>query len=176
MGELYWFCFVAGAIFAVLIVFIDNAAGGWIDGFLDLVPDFVHPISIIAGVVAFGGMGIVLTTYSPLGVWLVFAISILMALLISFLLFFFYVKPMKAAENSIAYSVTELPGKIGEVTIPIPVNGFGEVAFSFGHGIVHEIAASTEQTELRAGEKVLAVEVKDRVVTVCRWTESSITT
>ncbi|WP_199613608.1 protease [Paenibacillus alkalitolerans] len=172
MIELYWFCFIAGSVFALLLVFADFLTGGWVDGLTDILPDFLHPIAIVGGVVAFGGAGILLSAYSPFGIWLVLALSLLLASFLSITLFFFYVKPMKEAENSIAYSITELPGKIGVVTIPIPVNGFGEVSFTFGHGLVHEIASSTEQEELRSGEKVLAIEVKDHVVTVCRWTET----
>jgi hypothetical protein len=172
MEQLYWFCFVAGAVTAVLLVLFDNIVGGWLDGVLDFLPDFINPISLMTGIVAFGGAGILLMTYSSLTPGPILIISILAALVISISLFFFYVKPMRQAENSIAYSVTELPGKIGEVTIPIPVGGFGEAAFAFGPTIVHEIADSTEKDELRAGEKVLAIMVKDRVVTVCRWIET----
>ncbi|HZG79099.1 MAG TPA: hypothetical protein VEZ72_24815, partial [Paenibacillus sp.] len=87
-------------------------------------------------------------------------------------LFFFYVKPMSQAENSVAYSMGELEGKIGEVSVPIPVGGFGEVGFTFGHGLVFHTAQSVEAEPIPAGERVLAIEVKDGVVAVCRWTES----
>ncbi|WP_274364302.1 protease [Paenibacillus thermotolerans] len=172
MIELYWFCFIAGAVTAVAFVLIDNVAGGWIDGLLDFLPDFLNPTSVMSGIVVFGGAGILLTQYSSLQSVLVAALSLLSAVFVSIVLFFFYVKPMSEAESSIAYSITELPGKIGEVTIPIPKQGYGEAAFTFGHGNVYAIAESAEQTELSAGEKVLAIDVKDQVVRVCRWTES----
>lgn len=171
MTELYWICFIGGAVFAVLLVVFDSALGGWLDGVLDVLPDAVHPMSLVGGVVAFGGAGILFTQYSPFAAWVSLALSLLIAVALAVGLFFFYVKPMREAENSIAYSMSELPGRIGEVTIPIPVGGFGEVEFSFGHGRFHEIAESAEGEELAAGERVLAIEVKDRVVRVCRWTE-----
>lgn len=171
MYEIYWFCFAAGAITAVLLILLDNVAGGWIDGMLDALPDFLNPISIMTGVVAFGGTGILLTLYSPLGARLVFPASVLSAIIIAVALFFFYVRPMRQAENSIAYSITELPGKIGEVSVPIPASGYGEASFTFGPNKVYEIASSAEQVEIKAGEKVLAIEVKERVVRVCRWAE-----
>ncbi|MCI3922307.1 protease [Paenibacillus sp. TRM 82003] len=172
MSELYWICFIGGSVFAVLLVVFDTVLGGWLDGVLDVLPDALHPMSLVGGIVAFGGAGILFTQYSPFAVWVSLAFSLLIAAALSVGLFFFYVKPMREAENSVAYSMAELPGKIGEVTIPIPASGFGEVQFSFGHGRIHEIAESVEGESLQAGEKVLAIEVKDRVVKVCRWTET----
>jgi len=172
MAEIYWVCFIGGAVFAVLLVLFDAAAGGFVDGVLDALPDAFHPVVIVGGIVAFGGAGVLLTQYSPLGPWTVACLSVLLAALLSTLLFFFYVKPMNEAEMSIAYSMTELPGKLGEVTVPIPAGGYGEVAFTFGHGLVHHIADSSEREPLSAGEKVLAIEVKEGVVKVCRWMES----
>jgi len=171
MLEFYWICFIGGAAMAILIVLFDTVLGGWIDSVLDFLPDAVHPIMLVGGAVAFGGAGILLTELTALSVWTVAALSLLIAAALAVLLFFFYVKPMSEAESSIAYSISELAGKIGEVTVPIPVQGYGEVEFRLGHGRIHEIANSMEQEELKAGEKVLAVEVKDGVVTVCRWEE-----
>jgi membrane protein implicated in regulation of membrane protease activity len=169
--DIYWICFVGGAVFAVLLVLFDAVVGGWIDSVLDMLPDVIHPISVVGGLVTFGGAGILFTEYSAFGGWAIVLLSLLLAIALSMLLFFFYVKPMSEAESSIAYSRQELPGKIGVVTVPIPAGGFGEVEFTFGHGRIHEIASSTEDEELRAGDSVLAIEIKDHVVIVCRWTE-----
>ena len=172
MLELYWFCFLGGAAFAVLLVLFDTVAGGWIDGVLDALPDAVHPMLVVGGVVAFGGAGILLTEYGSFGAWTVAALSVLAASALAVALFFFYVKPMGRAEQSIAYSMTELEGKIGEVSVPIPAIGFGEVGFTFGHGLVYHTAQSVDAEPIPAGARVLAIEVKDGVVAVCRWTES----
>ncbi|HZG56977.1 protease [Paenibacillus sp.] len=171
MTELYWICFLGGAAFAVALVLFDAVAGGWIDGVLDALPDALHPIAVVGGIVAFGGAGILLSTYTLLGAFATAAVSAAAAALLAVGLFFFYVKPMSEAEHSIAYSMQELTGKIGEVSVPIPVGGYGEVGFTFGHGMVYHIADTSEREPLPAGEKVLAIEVKDGVVTVCRWTE-----
>lgn len=168
MLEIYWYCFIGGTIFAVLLVLFDMVLGGWLDGVMDALPDAIQPISLVGGIVAFGGSGILLTEYTGLGTWMVAAYSLLAAVALSMAVFFFYVRPMRQAESSVAYSIAELPGKIGEVTVPIPVGGFGEVQFVLAGGRVHEIASSIEAEELAAGEKVVAVEVKDGIVTVCR--------
>lgn len=152
----------------MLLVLFDTVIGGWLDGMLDALPDAIQPISLVGGIVAFGGTGILLTEYTGLGPWPVAVYSLLAAVALSIAVFFLYVRPMRNAESSIAYSVAELPGKIGEVTVPIPAGGFGEVQFVFGGGRVHEIANSIEDEELQAGEKVVVIEAKDGVVTVCR--------
>ncbi len=170
--ELYWLCFLGGAAFAVLLVLFDTVAGGWIDGVLDALPDAVHPMLVVGGLVAFGGAGILLTEYGSFAAWNVAVLSLLAAALLAIGLFFFYVRPMNEAEQSTAYSISELEGKIGEVSVPIPVGGFGEVGFTFGHGLVYHTAQSVEAEPIPAGERVLAIEVKDGVVAVCRWTES----
>lgn len=172
MLTLYWFLFAGGAAFAVLLVLFDSVAGGWIDGVLDALPDFIHPMLIVSGVTSFGGAGILLSTYTPLGTWTIALVSALLAAFMAILLFFFYLKPMSRAEHSIAYSMQELVGKIGEVSVPIPLSGYGEAGFTFGHGMVYHTADTSEKEPIEAGERVLAIEVKDGVVTVCRWTEN----
>ena len=172
MVELYWICFLSGAAFAVALVLFDAVLGGWIDGVLDALPDALHPMALVSGVVGFGGVGILLSTYTPLGAFAIAALSLAAAALLAVGLFFFYIKPMGEAEHSIAYSMQELTGKIGEVSVPIPVGGYGEVGFTFGHGMIYHTADTSEREPLAAGEKVLAIEVKDGVVTVCRWTEA----
>ncbi|HZG77510.1 MAG TPA: hypothetical protein VEZ72_16780 [Paenibacillus sp.] len=102
MLTLYWMCFLGGAAFAVLLVAFDTVAGGWIDGVLDALPDAVHPMLIVGGVVAFGGAGILLTEYGSFAAWTVAVLSLLAAALLALGLFFFYVKPMNQAEHSIA--------------------------------------------------------------------------
>ncbi|TLS50305.1 protease [Paenibacillus antri] len=172
MLDVYWFCFLGGAAFAVLLVLFDTIAGGWVDGIFDALPDAAHPILIAGGIVSFGGAGILLTEYGSFGVWTVVLLSALAAALLAIGLFFFYVKPMSQAENSVAYSMKELEGKLGEVSVPIPAGGYGEVGFTFGHGLVYHTANSDDAETIQAGERVLAIDVKDGVVTVCRWSES----
>lgn len=171
MLQLYWILFGGGALFAVLLVLFDTVLGGWIDGVLDVLPDFLHPLAVVGGVTAFGGAGVLFETYTSLPEGAVALLSFLIAALLALALFFFYIKPMNEAENSVAYSMRELAGKIGEVSVPIPIGGYGEVGFTFGHGKVYHTAKTSEKEPLAAGEKVLAIDVEDGVVMVCRWTE-----
>ncbi|MNW02683.1 putative membrane protein YuaF [compost metagenome] len=76
------------------------------------------------------------------------------------------VKPMDRSEMSNGFSMLDLPGKIGEVTVPIPAEGYGEVMVKFGAGNSLHTASSFDKQLLPAGIKVVVVEVKDGVALV----------
>ncbi|MNR55843.1 hypothetical protein D3C85_1763010 [compost metagenome] len=73
---------------------------------------------------------------------------------------------MRQSENSTAFSMRELTGKIAEVTVPIPQHGYGEVMVKVGAGFTNQIAASLDGTWLVSGSRVVIVEVKEDVLFV----------
>lgn len=73
---------------------------------------------------------------------------------------------MENSENSTGYSIKELPGKLGEVTVPIPEQGFGEVMVNFVAGNTLHIASSWDQRHIPAGTKVVVIDTEDGVVKV----------
>ncbi|MNI72659.1 putative membrane protein YuaF [compost metagenome] len=79
---------------------------------------------------------------------------------------------MENSENSIGYSSTELPGKLGEVTVPIPSKGFGEVMVKFVAGNTLHTAASWDRRNIPAGALVVIVDSKDGVVHVSELYET----
>lgn len=167
MLELFWICFIAGIVLSLVIVIFGEVLDGVLEGALEFLsldgPEFLHPITLVGGMTAFGGAGILLTHWG----WFTPAMTVIAALLvsvfISMLAYFIYVKPMRKAENSLAFSSKELAGKIGEVTISIPADGFGEVMIKMGAGNITEIAGSFERKDIPAGAKVVVVEHKDGV-------------
>lgn len=58
---------------------------------------------------------------------------------------------MDKSEMSNGFSMSELPGKIGEITVPIPAQGYGEIMVKFGAGNSLHTAASFEQLSSRPG-------------------------
>ena len=80
-----------------------------------------------------------------------------------------YVRPMRNSETSTAFSMKLLPGRIGEVTVPIPAQGYGEVLMSTGAGHTNQIAASFEKIAIQMGAKVVVVEVKGDTLYVSRF-------
>jgi len=91
------------------------------------------------------------------------------AVLLSSLVYFAYVKPMKGAESSTGFSVQDLIGKIGEVIVPIPAKGCGEVLIKIGAGNTNQIAASSDGEDIPAASRVVVAEVKEGVLYVFRY-------
>ncbi|MNV23798.1 putative membrane protein YuaF [compost metagenome] len=117
---------------------------------------------------AFGGAGYLFEKYSNIVSWQILILSILIGVAIGFLMVFAYIKPMKKAENSISYSVGFLPGSIGEVYTTIPVKGSGEVVIKVGAGLTNHIAESFDKTEIKSGNKIVVVEVREGILFVSK--------
>ncbi|MNP58853.1 putative membrane protein YuaF [compost metagenome] len=74
---------------------------------------------------------------------------------------------MENSENSTGFSESELPGKVGEVTVPIPAHGYGEVMVKLVGGNTLHIASSWDRKEIPAGTVVVVIETaKDGTVQV----------
>lgn len=173
MLEFYWICLISGVLFAVVTIVFGDILGDIFGGFFDALSvdhlDFLQPMVLVGGITVFGGSGIMLSQYTPLEPFPTAIVSLMTSIAVSFLVFFSYVKPMKNSENSTGFSIKDLVGKIGEVTIPIPVGGYGEVVVKVGAGITNQIAANLDQVEISAGEKVVVGETKDGVLYVFRY-------
>ncbi|ASS76055.1 protease [Tumebacillus algifaecis] len=162
MLELYYGCLIGGVLFAVCVVIFGDLFH--IHG-----PDFLDPTVIVGWVTAFGGSGVLLSTYTSLDTGTIVMMAAMVGIVLSFLLYFFYVKPMKKSENSTGFSVRDLEGKIGEVSVAIPEQGFGEVIVKVGAGNTNQIAASFDRENISTGNKVVVVEVKEDVLYVSRY-------
>lgn len=175
MIDLYWGCFTGGILFAVISLIFGDVLSDIFDGIFDAVSfdhaDFIHPMVIVGGITVFGGSGILLSQYTRLEPSMVAWLSLLSALIISAVVYFAYVKPMKNSENSTGFSVQDLVGKIGEVVTPVPGNGCGEILIRIGAGNTNQIAASLDGEELSMGTRVVVGEVKDHVLYVFPYEE-----
>ncbi|MEK4512345.1 protease [Paenibacillus anaericanus] len=167
MEALFWGCLVGGSLFALVSVVLGDLIGSWIDGIFDVFSvDFFKPIITASAITTFGGAGILLSHYTNLVAAMVITLSIVIALFLSVAIYFAYVKPMANSENSTGYSVAELPGKLGEVTVPIPSQGYGEVMVKLVSGNTLHIAASWDQRDIPVGTLVVVVDAKEGVVHV----------
>lgn len=167
MEALFWGCFVGGALFAVISALLGDLIGSWLDGIFDfLSADFLKPVITASAVTSFGGAGILLDRYTGLGSAGVVVFALLIALVLSVAIYFVYVRPMEKSENSTGYSASELPGKVGEVTVPIPADGYGEVMVTLVAGNTIHIASSWDSREIPAGTVVVVVDAKDGTVQV----------
>jgi len=172
METLYLGCLALGVIFAVISVLIGDLLGDALDGvFHSVSVDFLNPTVLAGGVTVFGGAGLLLTRYSGLANGAVVALALLTAAFMGMLLYLGFVKPMEKSEMSNGFSMRDLPGKLGEVMIPIPAYGFGEIMVKFGAGNSLHTASSFEHLPLPAGIKVVVVEVADGVALVSEFEE-----
>lgn len=176
MQTVYWGCLYGGIIFAVITIVFGDILGDAFDGLLDALSfdhlDFLSPMVIVGGITAFGGAGIMLDRLTSLETLIVAIFSMMIATSLSIFVYFIYVKPMKNAENSTGYAMSELTGKIGMVTIPIPEEGFGEVLIKIGAGNTNHIACSCDGEKFAAGTRVVVAGIKDGAVEVIRYQDN----
>ncbi|UVI27865.1 NfeD family protein [Paenibacillus spongiae] len=172
MEALFWSCLVGGVLFAVVSVIFGDWLSMALDGMLDFLSfdghHWLQPMSIVGGITVFGGTGLLLHRYSPLGSAAIIVLSILIAIAAAILVYYLYIRPMERSENSTGYSMKELTGAIAEVLVPVPIGGYGEVMIKVGAGRTNHIAASYEGENIPAGTRVVVVDVKDGAVMVSK--------
>ncbi|WP_128895167.1 protease [Longirhabdus pacifica] len=164
MATLYLGCFIFGVLFVVVTVVFGDIVGGIFDGIFDFLSfelAFIQPLTIVGGLAAFGGSGLLLDQFSSLSSSIIFLLSLCIAVIASVMSYILYIKPMSKAENSLAFSIQDLVGQLGEVSIPVPNDGFGQVEIKSKTGNVYEIAASFDQKEIALGQKVVVVEERE---------------
>jgi membrane protein implicated in regulation of membrane protease activity len=159
MLQLYWMCFISGVLFALITFILGDILGDIFGGFFDSLSmdhlDVLQPMVLVGGITIFGGSGIMLSQYTHLESLPAAIVSLMISIIVSILVYFAYVKPMKNSENSSGFSVKDLVGKIAEVVVPIPVGGYGEVVVKIGAGNTNQIAANLDQVEIPAGTRVV---------------------
>lgn len=168
--NIYWGCLFGGIIFALVTVIFGDLLGDAFNGLFHSLTfehlEFLQPMVLVSGITIFGGSGILLTRYTSLTPVPVVVISIMLAALLSILIYFAYVKPMRNSENSTAYSMGDLVGLTGEVITAIPAKGYGEVLLKVGAGHSNHIASSQYEEELSTGTKIFVTKVEKSIVFV----------
>lgn len=135
---------------------------------------FLNPTTLIPGIAAFGGGGILLATYTTLTVGPQVALAICSAILMSVLVHFLFVRPMDRAEISVAFSIQDCVGRTGIITVPVPEHGHGQIMLKMGGSNTVQIAASFDQTYLPKASEVVVVEVRDGILYVAKFAEESV--
>ncbi|WP_020615394.1 NfeD family protein [Paenibacillus daejeonensis] len=173
MEGLFIACLAGGILYALISVIFGDILSEALDGVLDFLSmesmSWLQPMTLVGGITAFGGAGLLLTRYTAIGAWAIVLIALLSAVMIGISVYFLYVKPMQNSENSTGFSFQELSGKIAEVLVPIPATGYGEVLVRVGSaGVTNQIAASHDGEPIPSGSKVVVVEVRDHTLYVSK--------
>ncbi|REK76352.1 tetraspanin family protein [Paenibacillus paeoniae] len=170
MEAVYAACLIVGILYALVSVVFGDWLSQAMDGVLDFLsldgPSIFQPMTLVGGITIFGGAGLLLERYSGLGVWMIALFAVLIAIVGAIAVFFLYVKPMENSENSIAFTIASLAGSQGEVIVPIPESGYGEVLVRVGAGNTNQIAASYDRKPIPDGAKVVVVDVREGILYV----------
>lgn len=185
MTEVYWACLLGGIVFSLLTFLLGDVFGqGHGHGGTDIgsgpdhggihLGEMFHPVVLVGTITTFGGAGIIIEKLTGRDGWPELALAVLLALLVSVGLYFLYVKPMRNRENSIGYSMAELPGRIGIVSTAIPGRGCGEVIITIAGTNTCQIASSFDGVAIAEGEQVVVVEVREHILYVTPMNNRSI--
>ncbi|MFC0212358.1 NfeD family protein [Paenibacillus chartarius] len=171
MLTLYWICLITGVLLAVAALLmgevLSHAFGTAFQGAGDAHAfPFLQPVAIVSGVTAFGACGLLLTRYTGLAPVTALILSAIGAIGLTLAIAFLYVRPMQRGENSTGFSEQDLAGTIGEITIPVPGSGYGEIMVKVGASFTNQIAASFDGVPIPAGSRAVVVSVRDRVLYV----------
>ncbi|MBJ6363268.1 NfeD family protein [Paenibacillus sp. GCM10012307] len=173
MEILFWSCLSGGILYAVITVIFGDVISEALDGALDFLSGdtlpWLQPMTLVSAMTIFGGAGLMLSRYTALGTTVVIIMAAMIAIILGIAIYFLYVRPMENSENSTGYSIQELGGKVGEVLVPIPSSGYGEVIVNVGAaGVAGQIAASFDGQEIPMGSKVVVVDVKEGTLLVSK--------
>ncbi|MCM3338849.1 protease [Paenibacillus sp. MER TA 81-3] len=172
MEAIYWGLLVFGALYAIITFIFGEVLSHAFDAFVgDGHLSFLQPTALVSGLTTLGAIGILLTRYTAFQSASIMLIAIAGAILVSVMMYFFYIRPMEQGENSVGFSIQDLTGKVGEVNVPIPAAGFGEVTVRIGAGVTNQIAASFDKEDIPSGTTIVVIEVKEDTLYVSPLTE-----
>lgn len=159
---IYFWILVVCAFFACLLMLIGDIFEGPVD------PMLVIPW--VAFTALFGFIGERYTEYSSL---IILSVGLVISTILVFLLNFYVLVPLKNADSTLSSSEKDLEGRVATVVTPIPEKGMGEIRYESVTGSVNRPASLYEKDtkEIKAGEKVLTIEIRDRVSYVVPYSE-----
>ncbi|MBL0387543.1 hypothetical protein JJB07_12930 [Tumebacillus sp. ITR2] len=98
--------------------------------------------------------------------WFYWAAGIMLAF-VALIAYFIYTPSMQRAEVSSGFSIQDLVGKIGVVTVTIPVKGgYGEVLIRVGASNTNQIAGSFSGDPIPEGTRVVIVRAAQHTIYV----------
>ncbi|BDH61559.1 hypothetical protein MTP04_16890 [Lysinibacillus sp. PLM2] len=161
---IYFFTLIIIGCMTILYILFSD----FLDGFTDGIP-FFNPAVILAFITITSASGFLLEQLSPYTSLIVLIISCIISAILSTLLYFFILVPLKSAEVSLAYTEESLEGQVGKVIVPIPENGYGEVVIETVNGIISKRATGYDNEAISYEDDVLIIEVKQGTLFVKKY-------
>jgi hypothetical protein len=169
MIDLFWGCLTGGILFA-LVSLVGGRTLHRTHGLHGSIRfhalRFLHPLTIVGAVTAFGGAGVLLVRHAELSDPMLVAVAAAIALLFSVAIHFGYVRPMAGSETSIGFSKSDYVGRTVLLTIGIREGKHGQVMIRMGAGNTCEPAASFDGAAIPSGSQVVVIEVRDHILYV----------
>ncbi|MEJ8546894.1 NfeD family protein [Brevibacillus borstelensis] len=169
-NTIYLVCMAIGLLYTLITLLLGDAVSDWL-GQIDL--PVLQPLLLVSAVTAFGAGGFLLTRFTALSPWYVFALAAAIGVALAAAAYFIWIKPMEHAESSIGYSMKQLEGKVGEVLTSVPAEGLGEVLITMVGGTTNHMAASIDREAIPEGTRVVVIDVRDHVLYVTPFHNST---
>ena len=164
LPTVYLFTLIIVGCITILYLFFSDLFDGVFEG----IP-FIDPAVILSFITITSAGGFLLEKFTDLSSSLNFIIACIISGIISSLIYFFILVPLKSAEVSLAYTEESLEGQIGKVIVPIPVNGYGEIVIESVNGIISKRATGFENEAIEYHQQVLIIEAKEGTVYVKKY-------
>lgn len=159
MEQLYMYILLgAGAITVLYVFFGDIANRG------KALP-VLSPAVVLTFITFGSAIGFLMETATEFNQWTVLAIAAGAAAFLDLLLYCFIFLPLSSAAAS-THSEEALPGQLGQVIIPIPADGCGEVVLERCTGRVSRRATGYNSEAITQDAKVIIIEVSDGILYV----------
>lgn len=159
--NVYLIVLILSGILTILYLFF----GDLLESIGEITP-FFNPALILSFLTFFSASAYITEIASSLSPVLIIIISIVIAFILTSVLNLFVFIPMKSAEESLSYTEESLKGRVGKLILSIPLDGYGEIVIESKSGTISKPAASYDNQEIQAGNRVLVIEVENGVLYV----------
>lgn len=159
--NVYLIVLIFSGILTILYLFF----GDFLESFGEITP-FLNPALILSFLTFFSASAYITEIASSLSPVLIIIISIVIAFILTSVLNLLVFIPMKSAEESLSYTEESLKGRVGKLILSIPLDGYGEIVIESKSGTISKPAASYDNQEIQAGNRVLVIEVENGVLYV----------
>lgn len=154
--QIYMYALFGLAAIMILFLFFGDAVDGVGEGLA-----FLNPTVILSFLTFTSAAGFILEWLTSWNSLVILILAAAVSAVLSVLLYFFVLLPLKSAEVSMAYTDESLAGQVAKVITPIPSDGFGEIVIETVNGLIPKRAAGLDNEEISYGCEVLVIEVKD---------------
>jgi membrane protein implicated in regulation of membrane protease activity len=163
MEHIYFYLLVGGVILLIIVILLGDIMDA-ITGHMDVLP--FGPSELVMFASFLGGIGLIfqkLTSFIGLPSISILIVSVIVSIILTFLVSYFFLRPLKHMESSSAVDLEDMVGRKGIITMEIRegADALGEVKVEHDLGYIFRTAISRDQKALPLNAEVVVWEVKD---------------